>query len=81
MCDICKLIEAESKFINGDREGTNTVKLQKYSPQLQTATFRLCYIHDIEFFVTGERRFIKKYYNFTISNRSVFSTGSSNSLF
>ncbi len=81
MCDICKQTETVTKFMNGEREGLKTVKLQKYCQQLQTASFKLCYVHDIEFFVTGERRFIEKYFHITISYRSTFSVGSSHSLF
>lgn len=81
MCDVCKQIHLDSKTLNGEREGLRKVKLLKYSPELRTDTLKLCYVHDIEFFVTGERRFFEKYFHIVQNYRSTYTPSNGNSLF
>lgn len=70
MCDICKLTNSDKDFVNGDKKELKTVKLQRFASTLHKSTLRLCYIHDIEFFISGERRFVEKYYHITVQYRS-----------
>ena len=65
MCDICKAQKLDSRFINGK-------KYRLYSRTLHTifqnkiTPIKLCFIHDIELFTFGEKRFVQFYPKFVI---------------
>ena len=58
MCDICKSKGLTKKFLNGGKSGYS-VKAMLYQVFLgKKVEIELCYLHDVELFKKGERRFI-----------------------
>lgn len=70
MCDICKLINSDPKYTNGARFVLRVNELLKYGSMVNLKKVNLCYLHDIEFFVIGERRFLERYYNVKFKTRT-----------
>jgi hypothetical protein len=60
MCDVCKA-QNSKKSINATKEIERKVHLSGN----RTLTLNLCYVHDVEIFVLGEKRFFKKYPKFS----------------
>ena len=61
MCDVCNFEKINSLRLNGDKAGY-TFENKVYVLNSSTvSTISLCYYHDIEFYLMGEARFIKKY--------------------
>lgn len=62
MCDVCNLLGKDTKMVNGEKIRVTTKKLKTYKAGGRSSV-SLCYIHEQEFFIQGERRFMSKYYN------------------
>ena len=57
MCDVCKKNNIDYRFLNGKK--SVLTPSQFYQVQVgKVSVLRLCYIHDIELFHLGERRFL-----------------------
>ena len=57
MCDVCKKNNVDYRFINGRKN--HLIPSQFYQVQVgKVSVLRLCYLHDIELFRLGERRFL-----------------------
>lgn len=78
MCDICKSKNIDPKFINGD-------KYQVFNRRVYTlfkdrvVPVRLCFVHDVELFLLGERRFAEAYPQVVLNINSKRSKASSSS--
>ncbi|OUR96869.1 hypothetical protein A9Q84_11065 [Halobacteriovorax marinus] len=57
MCDVCKAEGLDSQFMNGSKSRISPSKLFRVFKG-QTATIKLCSIHDIQLFMLGEQRFL-----------------------
>ena len=58
MCDICKSKGIAKDFLNG-RKSSYSVKAMLHQVFLgKRVEIELCYLHDVELFKKGERRFI-----------------------
>ena len=66
MCEICQSEGKNTKFLNGPKNTILTYPLYKvYKGSI--ANVKLCYIHSIELFVLGERRFLREHLTFAKS--------------
>lgn len=64
MCEICKSEGIDHRFRNGeDKSFLTTQQLYKVFKN-SVAPVRLCYIHSIELFMLGERRFLQEHIYF-----------------
>lgn len=63
MCEICKSEGIDYRFINGPQHVIVTHQLYKVFKN-STAPVKLCYIHGIELFMIGEKRFLKEHLSF-----------------
>lgn len=61
MCDVCKA-QKSKKSINASKNVERKIQLSGN----RSLKLDLCYVHDVEIFVLGEKRFFKKYPKFTI---------------
>jgi len=60
MCDVCKKNKIDYRFLNGKKSALSPA--QFYQVQVgKTSVLRLCYLHDIELFRVGERRFLSQH--------------------
>ena len=66
MCEICKSEGYNTKFINGTKDTIVTHQLYKVYRD-SVAPVKLCYIHSIELFMLGERRFLREHLLFARS--------------
>lgn len=57
MCDVCNSEKIDYKMRCGKNDKLYTNKLYMVFKN-STATVKMCYLHDIEFFHLGERRFL-----------------------
>ena len=57
MCDVCKSKGIETEVLNGDKTFSSSTALRKVFVG-KVVEVKLCYVHDIELFKLGERRFI-----------------------
>jgi len=63
MCEVCQSEGKDYLFLNGPKKyiyNNNLYKVYKNS----IAPVRLCYIHSIELFMLGEKRFLKEHLSF-----------------
>lgn len=60
MCDVCNA-QNSKKSIDASKNIERKIQLSGN----RSLTLNLCYVHDIEIFVLGEKRFFKKYPKFT----------------
>lgn len=60
MCEVCKSEGKNYQFVNGTKNFLVTEQLYKVYKD-SVASVRLCYIHSIELFMLGERRFLKEH--------------------
>ena len=65
MCDICKAEKIDSKFINGKKYKLFSREIYSLIANRITP-IKLCYVHDIEFFCNGERKFMEMHPRYTI---------------
>jgi hypothetical protein len=68
MCDLCKYKKRDSGFSCGGvspKSDTFNVILRNIFVK-HYIVIGLCYIHDIELFKIGEKRFLKKYAHFAV---------------
>ncbi len=63
MCEICQSEGRDAKFVNGPKDIMTTAQLYKVYKN-SVAPVRLCYIHSIELFMIGEKRFLKEHLQF-----------------
>ncbi|MBC7428991.1 MAG: hypothetical protein H7336_10290 [Bacteriovorax sp.] len=63
MCEICKSEGKDAAFVNGTKDVISTQQLYKVYKN-SVAPVRLCYIHSIELFMIGEKRFLKEHLSF-----------------
>ena len=63
MCEICKSEGKDPSFVNGPKDHITTAQLYKVYKN-SVAPVRLCYIHSIELFMLGEKRFLKEHLSF-----------------
>lgn len=63
MCEICESEGKDAKFVNGPKDHITTAQLFKVYKNT-VAPVRLCYIHSIELFMIGEKRFLKEHLQF-----------------
>ena len=63
MCEICKSEGQDYRFRNGDKAFLSTQQLYTVFKD-SVAPVRLCYIHGIELFVLGEKRFLHEHIPF-----------------
>ncbi|MBC7714398.1 MAG: hypothetical protein H7177_13720 [Rhizobacter sp.] len=63
MCDICQSEGKDPAFVNGPKDVISTQQLYKVYKN-SVAPVRLCYIHSIELFMIGEKRFLKEHLSF-----------------
>jgi hypothetical protein len=63
MCEICKSEGQDSFFLNGPKAQETTQQLYKVFKN-NVAAVRLCYIHSIELFMLGEKRFLRQHLYF-----------------
>lgn len=63
MCEICQSEGRDPKFVNGTKDIVTTAQLYKVYKN-SVAPVRLCYIHSIELFMIGEKRFLKEHLMF-----------------
>lgn len=65
MCDVCNAEKMDSRFINGKkyRVFTRTLHTIFHNRIMQ---IQLCFVHDIELFNLGERRFVEAYPKYVI---------------
>ncbi len=71
MCEICKSEGKDYKFLNGPKSFLVTQQLYKVYRN-SVASVRLCYVHSIELFMLGEKRFLREHlmYARVLANRS-----------
>jgi hypothetical protein len=71
MCEICKSEGQDYRFRNGTKTFVTTQLLYKVFRN-SVAPVRLCYIHGIELFLLGEKRFLLEHLPFArnLANRS-----------
>lgn len=60
MCDVCKIKNLNPYILNGNKPTRLQQKLYRFFKD-NVANLSLCYVHSIELFGLGERRFITKY--------------------
>ena len=67
MCDVCKIEEIDTIFVNGpDKPRSVRVKLYKvYKGDIAIAA--LCHLHSIELFLVGEPSFYKAHKRFALN--------------
>lgn len=58
MCDVCRSEEMDVSQMNGEKPHRVGVRLFRVY-QGRVATINLCYLHTLELFQLGERRFLK----------------------
>jgi hypothetical protein len=63
MCEICKSEGKDTSFLNGPKAQIVTQQLYKVFKN-NVAPVRLCYIHSIELFMLGEKRFLRQHLSF-----------------
>lgn len=64
MCEICKSEGKDHRFLNGaSKDHIVTQQLYKVYKNSH-ASVRLCYIHSIELFMIGEKRFLREHLSF-----------------
>ncbi len=63
MCEICTSEGIDPAFVNGPKDHMSTAQLYKVYKN-SVAPVRLCYIHSIELFMLGEKRFLKEHLSF-----------------
>lgn len=63
MCEICRSEGKDYKFLNGTKDHIVTLPLYKVYKN-SVASVRLCYIHSIELFMIGEKRFLREHLSF-----------------
>jgi hypothetical protein len=82
MCEICQSEGKDPRFVNGMKDIISTQQLYKVYKN-SVAPVRLCYIHSIELFMIGEKRFLKEHLSFAhvLINRSKKKSSSTESLF
>lgn len=71
MCEVCKSEGKDPIFLNGTKNQMVTQQLYKVYRN-SVAPVRLCYIHSIELFMIGEKRFLRRHLSFayTLATRS-----------
>lgn len=75
MCDVCEAEGHDPKFRNGTHTETITKELSNVF-RGAVAVIKLCYIHDIELYVKGEKQFLREHIGFAryiASNSGKFS--------
>ena len=80
MCDVCSFEGLDWKFSNGEKKLEKVYLFRVYLGQV--AALKLCYLHSIELFTTGETRFLRNYLSFAINiaeNKSQYSSDLSGS--
>lgn len=60
MCEVCQSEGKDYLFLNGPKKYIYTNNLYKVYKN-SIAPVRLCYIHSIELFMLGEKRFLKEH--------------------
>ena len=60
MCEICSAEGKDYRFLNGKKDQVVTQQLYKVFKN-NVAAVRLCYVHGIELFMLGEKRFLKEH--------------------
>ncbi len=60
MCDICKVMGQDYKFVCGRKAKISRASMYQVLVG-KVAELRLCYLHDIELFHLGERRFMMRH--------------------
>ena len=63
MCEICISEGKDYMFVNGPKDHLTTAQLYKVYKNT-VAPVRLCYIHSIELFMIGEKRFLIEHLSF-----------------
>ena len=60
MCDVCKKNKIDYRFLNGKK--SHLFPSQFYQIQVgKVSILRLCFLHDVELFHLGERRFLNQH--------------------
>jgi len=57
MCDVCNSLGQDYKFLSGENRSLRDVHLYQIVAG-KVVIIKLCYVHDIELFKVGERRFL-----------------------
>ncbi len=77
MCDVCKAAGTDSELLNGpDKSGMQVRKLFKVYKD-GPARITVCYYHDMQLFLLGEKNFLianRKFMIVLSQNRSQYST-------
>lgn len=60
MCEICNSEGKDFLYVNGAKKQITTYQLYKVYREA-VAPVRLCYIHGIELFMIGEKRFLREH--------------------
>lgn len=63
MCDVCRSENEDWEFRNGKNSKLLSVKLYRVY-QGREARSMMCYLHSIELFMAGERRFLRTHLRF-----------------
>ncbi len=66
MCEVCNAEGEDFRHRNGPRDIITSEHLYKVFRD-SVATVRMCYIHSIELFMLGEKRFLKEHLPFAHS--------------
>jgi hypothetical protein len=66
MCEICQSEGKNSIFLNGPKDVIMSCPLYKVYKG-SVANVKLCYVHSIELFIMGERRFLREHLSFAKS--------------
>lgn len=64
MCDVCESYRKDYLFSNGDDHTHLAVHRFVQVYPSAPALVKLCYIHDIEYFMLGEKKFLMKHLAF-----------------
>lgn len=63
MCEVCSAEGKDYRYLNGPKNQITTEQLYKVFRD-SVAPVKLCYIHSIELFMLGERRFLHEHLPF-----------------
>ena len=65
MCEVCKIEGVDSLFKNGSK---NILSINNLFKVFKNAVvpIKLCYVHSVELFQLGERRFLYEHLDFTL---------------
>ena len=66
MCEVCSAEGKNYRYLNGPKDIITSEQLYKVFRD-SVATVRMCYIHSIELFMLGERRFLQEHLPFAHS--------------